>query len=160
MHSYTCTEVLVVKLLLCYLFANIVFKIYLYPHDASQKDSQKCRPFIKRNSQQEWNATSPAVSTTLKTRSSQRRTTDATSGVGSASPPVKRQQRSQSTNQSSEDPASGHQLLTAQNMSTITQAILDAFPSWTSTPVQLSNAEVVPSPGTSRDDVPSKLLVS
>ena len=104
------------------------------------------------------NAT-PPVSTTLQTRSSRR--TDSTSGVGSAHPPAKRQQRSQPTSQSPEDPV-GSWLLTAQDVPTIVQAILDALPSQTRapTPMQSSDAEVAPSPGTSGDDVPSKLLVS
>ena len=84
---------------------------------------------------------------------------DATSGVGSAHPPGKQQRRSLSTNQSAEDPA-GSRLLMAQDMLTIVQAVLDALPSQTPTPLQSSDAEVAPSPGTSGDNVPSKLLVS
>ena len=79
---------------------------------------------------------------------------DGTSGVGSARPPVKWQQRSQSTNQSSEDPV-GSRPLTAQDVPTIVQAVLDALPSRTSAPLQSSDAEVAPSPGTSGDDAPS-----
>ena len=102
------------------------------------------------------NAT-PPVSTTLQTRSSRR--TDSTSGVGSARPPAKRQRRSQPTSQSLEG---GSRPLTAQDVPTIVQAVLDALPSQTGapTPMQSSDAEVAPSPGTSGDDVPSKLLVS
>ena len=37
MHNYTCTEVILAKLLLCYLFTNMVFNNSFYPHDASQK---------------------------------------------------------------------------------------------------------------------------
>ena len=85
--------------------------------------------------------------------------TNATSGVGSAYPPVKWPQRSQFTNQSSEDPA-GSQLLMARDKPIIVQAVLDALPSWIPAPVQSSDDEVVPSPDTSGDDVPSKLLVS
>ena len=101
----------------------------------------------------------PPVSITLQTRSSCRM--DSTSGVGSAHPPAKQQRRSQPTSQSPEDPLDSRPL-TAQDMPTIVQAILDALPSQTGapTPMQSSNAEVGPSPGTSRDNVPSKLLVS
>ena len=104
------------------------------------------------------NAT-PPVSTTPQTRSSL--PTDSTSGAGSAHPPAKRQRRSQPTSQSPED-AVGSRPLTAQDVPTIVQAVLDALPSQTGapTPTQSSKAEVAPSPGTSRDDVPSKLIVS
>ena len=104
------------------------------------------------------NAT-PPVSTTPQTRSSRR--TGSTSGVGSACPPAKRQRRSQPTSQSPEDPV-GSRPLMAQDVPTIMQAVLDALPSQTGapTPMQSSDAKVVLSPGTSGDDVPSKLLVS
>ena len=84
---------------------------------------------------------------------------DATSVVGSARPPVKWQQRSQYTSQSFEDLAGSWQLM-AQNMPTIVQVILDALPSRSPTPVQASDAEVVPSLDTSGDTIPSKLLDS
>ena len=157
--SYTCTEALVAKLLLCYLFANMVFNNWFYPHDASQKTHRSAGHSSKGIPSRSENTTSPAVSTTPQTRSLQHRTTDATSGVGSVHPPVKRQQRSHSTNQYSKDPA-GSQPLMAQDMPTIVQAVLDALPSQTLTPVQSSDTEVVPSSGTSRDDVPSELLAS
>ena len=48
----------------------------------------------------------------------------------------------------------------AQDMPTVVQAILDDLTRQTTMPVQSSDAEVVPSLSTSRDDVPSKLLVS
>ena len=48
----------------------------------------------------------------------------------------------------------------AQGMPTIVQAILDDLPRQTTMPVQSSDAEVVPSLGTSGNNVPSKLLVS
>ena len=50
----------------------------------------------------------------------------------------------------------------AQDVPTIVQAVLDALPNQTGPPMQMqsSDAEVAPSPGTSGDDVPSKLLVS
>ena len=101
----------------------------------------------------------PPISTTPQTQSS--RQTDSTSGVGSACPPAKRQRRSQPTSQSPEDPAASRPL-TAQDVPTIVQAALDALPSQTgaSSPMQSSDAEVALSPGTSGDDVPSKLLVS
>ena len=68
--------------------------------------------------------TSP-VSITLQTRSLRR--TDFTSGVGSVRPSATRQRRSQPS-QSPEDPA-GRWPLTAQDVPTIVQAVLDALPS-------------------------------
>ena len=87
-------------------------------------------------------------------------TCDVTIGisVGSACPPAKRQRKSQPTSQSPEDLV-GSRLLTAQDVPTIVQAILDALPSQTGAPMpmQSSGAEVAPSPGTSGDDVPSNI---
>ena len=99
------------------------------------------------------NATPPAVSSTLQTRSLHHRTMDATSSVGSVCPSVKRQQRSWSTTQSAEDLA-GSWPLTAQDGPTIVQVVLNALPSRIPVPLQSSDAEVAPSPGTSRDNVP------
>ena len=56
--------------------------------------------------------------------------------------------------QSAEDLA-GSRPLTAQDVPTIVQAVLDALPSRIPVPLQSSHAEVAPSPGTSRDDVPT-----
>ena len=102
------------------------------------------------------NATPPESTTPQKQSSCQ---TDSNPGIGSARPPAKRQRRSQLISQLPKDPA-GSQPLTAQDVPTIVQAVLDALPSRTPTPMQSSDAEVAPSPGTSGDDVPSKLLVS
>ena len=114
---------------------------------------------LKESPTRSENATLPAVSTTLQMQSLWCRAMDATSVVGSARPPVKWQQRSQYTSQSSEDLAGSWQLM-AQNMPTIVQVILDALPSRSPTPVQASDAEVVSSPDTSGDTIPSKLLDS
>ena len=159
MRSYTCTEVIVAKLLLCYLFANVVFSncffILMMPGRRTHRSAGRSSKGILSRSEN----TTPPVSTTPQTRSSRR--TDSTSGVGSARPPAKWQRRSQPTSQSPEDPA-GSRPLTAQDVPTIVQAVLDALPSQTGvpTPMQSSDAEVAPSLGTSGDDVPSKLLVS
>ena len=126
-YSYMCTEVIVAKLLLCYLFANMVFNNCFYPHDPSQKDSQTYRSFIKGISSRSKNATPPAVSTTLQTRSLWHRIMDATSGVGSARPPAKWQQRSQSTSQSSKDQAGSWPLM-AQDVPTIVQSNFGCSP--------------------------------
>ena len=105
MRSHTCTEVIAAKPLLCYLFANVVFNNCFYCHDASQRDSQKCRPFIIRNSQQKWKCnTTSSIYHSADTKFAAQ-SMDATSGVGSARPTPKQQRRSQSTNLSSEDPA-------------------------------------------------------
>ena len=127
----------------------------MMPHRRTHRSAGHSSKGIPSRSE---NAT-PPVSTTPQTRSSRR--TDSTSGVGSSRPPAKRQRRSQPTSQSPEDPA-GSRPLTAQDVPTIVQAVLDALPSPTGapTPMQSSDAEVAPSPGTSGDDVPSKLLVS
>ena len=75
----------------------------------------------------------PPVSTTLRTQSSRR--TDSTSGVGSARPPAKRQRRNHPSSQSPED-AAGSRSLTAQDVPTIMQAVLDVLPSQTGAPCQ------------------------
>ena len=129
--------------------------ILMMPHRRTRRSAGHSSKGIPSRSE---NAT-PPVSTTPRTQSSHR--TDSTSGVGSARPPAKQQRRNQPTSQSPEEAASSRPL-TAQDVPTIVQAILDALPcqTGTPTPMQSSNAEVAPSPGTSGDDVPSKLLVS
>ena len=90
-------------------------------------------------------------------------TRDVTIGVsvGSACPPAKQQRKSQPTSQSPEDLA-GSRLLTAQDVPTIVQVVLDVLPSQTGAlgPMQSSDAEVAPSPGTSGDDVPSNIIAN
>ena len=130
MHSYTCTEAIVVKLLFCYLFPNVVFNncfILMMPYRRTRRSAGHSSKGITSRSE---NATQP-VSTTLQTQSSC--WTDSTSGVGSARPPVKRQWRNQPTSQSPKD-AAGRRPLTAQDVPTIVQAILDALPSQTRAP--------------------------
>ena len=48
----------------------------------------------------------------------------------------------------------------AQDMLTIMQAILNTQSSRSPVPIQASNAQVMPGPDASGDDVPSKLIVS